>query len=1157
MCDFVHLHNHTHYSLLDAACTPEQLIKEAKKYDHKALALTDHGVMFGCLEFYYKAKKENIKPLIGFEAYVANGSRFDNTAGKQKTKRKNYFHLLLIAKNMTGYKNLLKLTTLGHTEGFYYKPRIDEELIAKYSEGVIACSGCLNGVINAYLVDGDFETAMKKAQFYQSVFGDDLYLELQNHNLPEDPVVLRDIPKIAENLNIKMVATNDVHYIKQEHAIAHNVYLHIKDASSSNAEKIDITQLRYRTAEMYFKSSDQMKDLFRDFPGAIEHTSEIADKCDLQFEEKIFLPNFPIPKTSKSVTLDDFLTELTWIGIRKRFSEITQEIEERLKYELQVILDMGFAGYFLIVQDFIDAAKRMGVRVGPGRGSAAGSLVAYALGITNVNPLPYDLLFERFLNPERVNMPDIDIDFCDDKREKVIEYVKQKYGENSVAQIVTFGKLSSRAVLKDVGRVLGISHNIINTITAKIPVIQGKVTPLNDAIKMHDLKWVVESEDKDMKQLIEYSTLLEGFFRNTSTHAAGVVITPGDVVDYVPLYQSPGSKSQGVDIATQYGMKDLETAGLLKMDFLGLRTLSIIDNTLEMIKNNHGIDIDIDTIDFNDDKTYDIFSNGQTLGIFQFESDGMKEFLKQLKPKDLEEITAMNALYRPGPMENIPEFIERKFGRKSIEYLHPKMENSLSKTYGVIVYQEQVMQLARDIGGFTLGQSDIIRRAMGKKDAKMMAEQKAKFVEGAMKNDFTKKIAEEIFDLIEKFAAYGFNKSHSLAYSILAYQTAWLKAHYPAEFIAANMTAELNNQSKIVDFMLEATSLNIKVLPPDVNNSTSKFNTVDNTIYFSLAGVKNVGSGAALSIMNERIKNGSFASMFDFVSRLDSRIANKRILEALICAGAFDSTNTGTRATLFNGVETAMDYAKSSNKSTNDMDSLFMGSSEAEVVKEPKLKEHTEWDERYKLSKEKEYLGFYVSGNPLQRYRGLIEALSTIKFDNPDSKLIGEQVRVCGIITEIQTRLDKKGNTFAFVKIEDLTAKAELIFWSDSYGRNGHHIKEDSIVVCLGKAESDGETIKIIVDKIMPLGDGIIEYSRGFNITLDSHLHQESDLQEFLKLCDDPSAKTLINFYVEDKILNSRRKLIAEEVNLPINETTINKILDIFGKNNVKLITSL
>jgi len=720
MRDFVHLHNHTHYSILDATCTPKELVDAAVKDGQQAVALTEHGVMFSALEFYNYAKKSGIKPLIGMEAYIASGSRFEKISGKSKDKKhRNYYHLILLAKDIRGYKNLLKITTIAHKEGFYYKPRIDKEILELHKDGLIACSACIGGVINGHLVAGEFEKAYNEALYYKNLFGDDFYVELQSHELPEDKVVLSEAPRIARELGIKLVASNDVHYISKEHAIAHNVFLLIKDSSAANSGTLNINDLRYRTSEMYFKSREQMNALFRDFPEALDSTIEIANKCDIEFKEQLFMPDFQIPKSSAAETLAAYLREITIEGMEKRYSmkfdELGEDIRSRVNYELDVIETMKFPGYFLIVWDFVRAARELGVSVGPGRGSAAGSLVAYALGITNVNPLDYDLLFERFLNPERYSMPDIDIDFSDEGREKVIEYVRNKYGQDSVAMICTFGKLSSKSVLTDVGRVLGVPLSTVKDVTKKIPVFRGKVKPLKDAFDMAELGWIKNTDDPIVSKWRDYSLLLEDKIRSVGTHAAGVVIAPGDISNYVPLFVSPNLKKQNVDYATQYSMNELEKAGLLKMDFLGLRTLSIIDHTLDQIYLNHKVKIDVDAIDFHDKETYDLISSGRTTGIFQFESGGMQDYLKKLKPKSLEELTAMNALYRPGPMDNIPEYIDRKFGRKPIKYLHPIMEKSLKPTYGIIVYQEQVMQLVRDIAGFSLGQADILRRAMGKK----------------------------------------------------------------------------------------------------------------------------------------------------------------------------------------------------------------------------------------------------------------------------------------------------------------------------------------------------------------------------------------------------------------------------------------------------------
>jgi DNA polymerase-3 subunit alpha len=1147
MLDFVHLHNHTHFSLLDAACTTDQLIKAAVADQNRAIALTDHGVMYGCYEFYKKCHKNSIKPILGFEAYVAKGSRFDRNTDKTKSKKGQYYHLVLLAKDFTGYKNLMKLTSLGHTEGFYYRPRIDKELLEKYHEGVIATSACLGGVVSKPIADGEYELAVEQAQYYKDLFGDDFYIEIQDHGLEKDPIVLQQAPEIAKKLGIKIVATNDIHYIKKEHAIAHNILLMInKENSNSSAELPDITKLRYGTPEYYFKTREEMNELFKAFPDAIANTIEIADKCDVQIEKKLYMPIFPIPKESKAETLDDYFEELAWDGFKDKYPNSTEEEVERLKYELKVIRDMGFPGYFLIVQDFVNAAKfQLGVSVGPGRGSAAGSMVAFCLGITNVDPMPYDLLFERFLNPERVSMPDIDIDFADTKRERVIEYVKQKYGPESVSQIITFGKLSCKAVLKDVGRVLGIHHSIINQITAKIPVSQGKVTPLVEALELPDLKEFKDDKDPQMVKLKEYSILLEGFYRHSSVHAAGVVIAPAEVSNFVPLVKKEA------EMVSQFAGGDLEDAGLLKMDFLGLRTLTIIDDTLELIKKNFDKEIDIDKIDFSDDLTYDLFSAGQTLAIFQFESKGMQEYLMQLKPRNLEEITAMNALYRPGPMDNIPEFIDRKFGRNPISYIHPIMEKALTSTYGIIVYQEQVMQLVRDVAGFSLGQADILRRAMGKKKQELMDEQKPLFAEGAAKKGVSKAQADEIFDLIQKFAKYGFNKSHALAYSYLAYQTAWLKANYPAQFLAANMTAEMNSLDKIVQLIDEAENKGIKVLPPDVNRSIDKFTVVNNQIYFGMAAIKNVGFGAVESIVQARTEK-PFTSFFDFVARVDTRQINKRVIEALICSGAFDTINPH-RASLMEAVEASLNYAKALQNVDTSMTSLF-GGTDSENIPEPRLPDVKDWKDQERLDKEKEYLNFYVSGHPLDQYKHFIKPLSALSFSDTESPLIGHQARICGLISSIRTRLDKRNNTIAFLELEDFTGKGEIILWSDSYQKYSKYLQENTCIVVIGKADLDNEKIKIVTDQIIPIEEAAKTMLRGYSIWIHTKDFDDTKLDKLKAVANirDGKASILFNLVYPDK--PEPRKWLASNVNIDFSFDSFNKVAEIFGKQNINLV---
>lgn len=1149
MSKFVHLHNHTHYSLLDAACTPEQLVKAAVADGHTALALTDHGVMFGAMEFYKKCKKAGIKPILGCEVYVANGSRFDRSSGKSDTKRKNYYHLILLVKNEIGYRNLLKLTSIGHTEGFYYKPRIDTEILAKHTEGLIALSACIGGVVNAHLVNGYYDDAVEAAAFYKELFGEDFYIELQYHGLPADDIVLLNAPKIAHELNIPMVATNDIHYIKKEHAVAHNVFLSIKEASAANSGMLDIHKLRYGSPEYYFKTADQMIDRFHQYKGAIENTLLIADKCNFDFPKKLHMPQFPIPPESKSETLEEYLEELTMSGLKKRFEDLTPEIMDRVKFELDIIKGMGFAGYFLIVQDFISAARSMGVSVGPGRGSAAGSLVAFALKITNVDPLKYDLLFERFLNPDRISMPDIDIDFNDEKRSLVIDYVRKKYGEKAVSQIITFGTLSTKAVLKDVGRVLGVPLNIVNQITAPIPTVFGKVTPLAEAIEMPELRWVKESDDPKIKELIEYSLVLEGFCRNASLHAAGVVIAPSDLDNYVPLYKTPTS-----ELATQFNMKDLEDAGLLKMDFLGLRTLSIIDRALAMIEKNHGIAIDIDTIDLFDKKTYAQIGQGRTTGVFQFESEPMQDALRKLKPTNLEDLTAMNALYRPGPMANIPDFIDRKHGRKPIEYLHPMMESSLSKTYGIIVYQEQVMQLVRDIAGFSLAQADIMRRAMGKKDEKMMQEQKQIFIDGAALKGIDKKMAGDIFDLVLKFAAYGFNKSHSLAYSYLAYQTAWLKANYTAEFLAAFMTAELNNLDKIVQLIDEAKFFEIEVLPPDVNESGVEFTASGNTIRFGLAGIKNVGAGAVESIIKAR-EEKAFSSFFDFSARVDIKSVNRRGLEALICAGAFDALGIGHRAQLFEAIDSALKFAGAvAGSKTKSMDDLFGGGSATGTLTEPTLPTMPQWGALERLQKEREFLNFYISGHPLDRYRAHAVSFANLNLGDRTNPQIGKVVRVCGIITNIRKKLDKKERAIAFVTIEDFSGKAEVIFWSESYAKFQSLIQPDNLILVVGKSELQGsDALKIVADDVVPIDDAPKRYATGLHITVQREKTEPEILEKAIEILSQNkgSGSVIFSVYAEAQ---SPVKRYKSSLRTAITTDSALKMMNIFGAKNVKFL---
>jgi DNA polymerase-3 subunit alpha len=1098
---FVHLHNHTHYSLLDGAATVQSLVNAAVADNMSAVAITDHGVLFGAIEFYKRATKAGVKPIIGCEAYiVTKGSRFEKKVDTNRMSKGEgrgiYNHIVLLAKNIVGYKNLIRLCTIGHTEGFYFKPRIDIEVLVKYHEGIIVTSACPAGIVGEQLVNGNYDEAVEYASIYKNIFGDDFYIEIQNHGLQTEQAILTGAPKIARELGIKLVATNDCHYIKQEHAIPHNIMLYIPEASSTNIP--DYQKLRYQTDQLYFKSQAEMVELFKEYPEAIESTLEIVNKCDLQIElKKNHMPAFPIPLESGISDPNEYFEKLVREGIAKRYDPITKEIEERVVHEIEVIKNMGYAGYFLIVQDFINAARSMDVPVGPGRGSAAGSIVSYALGITDVDPLKYDLLFERFLNPDRVSMPDIDIDFADNKREKVIEYVKQKYGEKSVAQIATFGTMSSRAALKDVGRVLGIQLSVIDSITKQIPVVQGKVTRIEDALKnVPDLKWVNQSSDDKIKLLIDTAKVLEGMNRNLSTHAAGVVIAPGDISDYVPMYKTPQTDSM-----TQYNMKDLEDAGLLKMDFLGLRTLTVIDDALKMIEQGHGIKLNLSKIPEADQKTLELFTRGQTVALFQFESTGMQDYLRKLKPTSIHDLVAMNALYRPGPMENIPDFIDRKNGKQKISYLHPKLEPILRETYGVIVYQEQVIKIASEIGGLSLSQADLLRRAMGKKDKELMAKQKKEFVENAVTKNIERKIAAEIFDLIEKFASYGFNKSHSVAYSVLAYQTAYLKAHYPAEYMAATLSSEMDNTDKIVVLIDECRKLGIDVLPPDVNEIGVNFVVTPKGIRFGLSAIKNVGTGAVEQIVKARSEKGRFKDIFDFCVRVDLRLANKKTIEGLIQSGAFDSLHNN-RAQIFGNVEAAIAYGQDLQEQIEKGQSNLFDLGGAKVTNRPMFRTVPDWPETEKLSREKTVLGFYVSGHPLLKYRDEIDGLSTAKLGEADSVKPNSTLHVCGIIADIKKKIDKRNRTMAFVTIEDFTGKADCIVFADAFQKYAALLQVGSIVMMIGKNDGNEEAIKVIVNEIIGIDDVRKKYAKAIIIDLNLDIIKEKDVFELVKLIE-------------------------------------------------------
>ena len=1149
MSDFIHLHNHSHYSLQDGACTVGSLVKAAKKFGMKSVALTDHGVLYGVAEFYKKAVKEGIKPIIGMEAYIVKeGSRFergksDNGNGRKKSK--HYSHLILLAKNKEGFKNLSKLSTLGHTEGFYDKPRIDLELLRKYRDGLICTSACAGGVVSAHIVNGEIDKARETAKIYKDIFDDDFYLEIQDHGMEVDKAILEWMPKLAKELGIKLVATNDCHYIEQDHAIPHNILLLLSDKNGA-----DYTQLRYGTDQVYFKSQEEMIKLFKNYDNAIENTLEIDSKIDLKLDFKGHLfPQFPIPEDSNAKTLDEYFEQLAKEGLENRKLEITPEIEERFNYEIDTIKKMGFAGYFLIVQDFINAAKKNNIPVGPGRGSAAGSLVAYALGITNINPLKYHLLFERFLNPERKSMPDIDVDFADDQRGDVIEYVKEKYGENCVSQIITFNRLSSKAVIRDVARVLKIPIPTVNKITKFIPSKFGKVYSIDKALaEVPELKWVKNSKEPEIQNLIKYAKVLEGMNRNASKHAAGVVITPDDVSNYVPLANAVSQQ----DIVTQFNMKEIESAGLLKMDFLGLRTLTIIRDTLNLIKKNYNKEINIDDIPLDDDETYKLFSKGQTTGVFQFESPPMREYLKKLNPSTLSDLAAMNALYRPGPMEFIDDFIDRKFGKKKVKYLHPLLEEILKETYGIIVYQEQVIQIANKIAGMSLAEADILRRAMGKKDLTAMKEQKVKFVDGAVKNGIGKKAAEQIFDAIDKFANYGFNKSHAVAYSFIAYQTAYLKAHYTPEFLAANLTNEFGNTDKVTKFLDDCRKLKIEVLPPDVNNPSVNFDVHDGKIQFGMSAIKNVGKNAVEEIIRARKEiERDFTSIYDFCRNIDTRVVNKRAMEGLVLAGSFDSV-TKRRSSLFDAIESALEFGhKVQNSKLVAADSLF-GESEDVLIKEPKLPESEPWSEKERLSREREVLGFYVTGHPLHNYDVEYNSFANFHIGETENLQDMENIRACGIITDLRKKIDKAGNMMAFFTIDDFSGSCECLMFSKVYEQYGSHLVEEEPVFILGNLESSGDAVKIHVNKVIPLEIAREQLSQSVKIIIDREKNSPEQLRLLIPILEKYEGKLPVYIHLGDN--GSKGKLFSlDKYRVTVSEGFIKEIKSILGDESILL----
>ncbi len=1068
---FCHLHLHSHYSLLDGANRIGDLIKEAKKQEMPALALTDHGNMFGAVQFHDAAQEAGIKPIIGCEVYVARDGRKLKSGGSA-----NANHLILLAKNDTGYHNLVKLVSLGYLEGFYFRPRIDKSLLEKHSEGLICLSACIQGIVPWLINQNNYEGARKEAAWFKNLFGDgNYYLELQDHGIEEQKTANEGLIKLSKELDIPLVATNDCHYLKRRHSKSHDALLCIQTGKKVS----DTNRMSYKTDEFYLKTFEEMESIFGHVPEALSNTLEIAEKCNFSFgPTKNIFPDFDVPAED---TVDSYFEKIARKGFENRKKRLLklkekgrlvhsmEEYEERLTREIGIIQQLQFSAYFLIVWDFMDHARKTGVPVGPGRGSAAGSLVSYAMGITDVDPLAYELLFERFLNPERVTPPDIDIDFCMLRRNEVIEYVTDKYGRDNVSHIITFGSMKAKQAIRDVGRVLDFEYAAADKVARMIPG-DLDITLTKSLANVKELKALTKS-DKEVNNLFQTALDLEGLARHASTHAAGVVIAPKPLIELVPLHKDEKKN----EISTQYQMSDLERLGLLKMDFLGLTTLTVLSQALEQIKSLHGKDIVLEDLPLDDSETFQLFCQGNTAGIFQFESSGMRDILRRLQPSRIEDLIALNALYRPGPIKGgmIDEFIKRRHGKGEVTYDLPELEEILEETYGVIVYQEQVMQVASRLANFTLGGADLLRRAMGKKKQSVMVNQRIKFMEGCAENGINSAKAKKIFDLMEKFAGYGFNKSHSTAYALLAYQTAYLKAHYPVPFMAAVLTNELfKSDPKIVQYMEEARNMEIKVRPPDINKSGIYFQgTGDGEIVFGLSALKNAGEGAVTEIVKTREKNGPYRDIYHFCESVDLRKVNRRVMEALIKAGAFDFLGE-PRKSLFEAISSATERGQKAQKDrqTGQL-GLFGALAGEETDNQPeKVPDTGEWEKRELLSYEKEVLGYYLTGHPMEQYREELKNFSRYQTVDLDEKLDQAEITIGGMIAKVDKKQTKKGDTMALLQLEDLTGSVEVLLWPSKYEKYSSILESENPILVNGKLEVDGRgDVKVIASEISDL----------------------------------------------------------------------------------------
>jgi DNA polymerase-3 subunit alpha len=1061
--DFVHLHVHTQYSLLDGAIRIDDLMQRVSDFGMNAVALTDHGTMFGAVEFYNKAISAGIKPIIGCECYIAPRRLTDKTP--QDTK--GLSHIILLAKNTTGYRNLCKMVSIAQLEGFYYRPRIDKDLLREHKEGLMAFTACLHGEIPTLLKTNRMKEADSAAQAYLEMFGEgNFFLEVQNNGIEIQETVNEALRDMSQRLSIPMIASNDCHYLDKKDVRAHDVLLCIQTGKTVH----DTERFKFRTDQLYFKSREEMYASFKDYAGALDNTVAIAERCNLDFDFGTYhFPKFESPGgKSEEQYFDDQVLE-GFDRVFKRIQSVSPEADEaqyreRLEYEMSVIKEMEFPGYFLIVADFIRYAKENGIPVGPGRGSAAGSLVAYSLGITDLDPIKYGLIFERFLNPARKSMPDIDVDFCINGREEVFKYVVGKYGGGDfVAQIITYGKLKTRAVIRDVGRALDIPLREVDIIAKMVPDVIN--ISLEEALKQEPRLTQMAEEKPEVADLIEICRVLEGLPRHASTHAAGVVISDRPLVDYLPLYR--GKKGE---VVTQYDMKIVEKIGLVKFDFLGLRNLTVIENTLALIESQGKDAPDLTHLKLDDQETYRLLSSGDTTGVFQLESSGMKDLLVRLKPECFDDVIALVALYRPGPMESgmIEDYVERKHGRREVAYLLPELETVLKETYGVIVYQEQVMKIAAELASYSMAEADDLRKAMGKKIKEIMAEHRERFVKGAVANNLPKKKAATIFDLIEKFGGYGFNKSHSAAYALIAYQTAYLKAHFPVEFMASLLTSEMHSTDGVVKYIAECRSHDIPVLPPDILEGEKSFSVSDDKIRFGLVAVKNVGESAIEAIILARNET-RYSSIFEFCECVDLKKVNKRVIESLIKAGAFDFTGA-KRSQMMTCLEDALDYGQRVQKEKNDPQmGLFDVGEERAVINAPELPNIQEWDEKQLLTYEKEALGFYISGHPLGRFESVLDKFTNVNAVSIKEAGDGGSVRIGGILSQIKTIKTKRGDLMAFVTVEDLHGSVETVVFSTVYQAVSELLVEDRPVLVRGRVQKDEQSVKIIADSIISM----------------------------------------------------------------------------------------